>query len=328
MSTQITIIGLGQIGASIGLALSEHTDAILRVGHDWSMDTARQAHKMGAVDKITPNLKSAVEDADLVLLALPADQIREMLETAAPWLKESAVVMDTAPIKGTVAAWAKELLPEGRSHVGLTPVLNPKYLHSDVGGIDAAQADLFHDGMFAIVTAPGADSGAIKLAADLIHLLGSAPLFADLAEMDGLMTSTHVVPQLMSAALLNATLDQPGWREARKVAGRAYVEATASVAHLGEAAALSATALHSRENVLRILDNVTASLQALREDILREDAKALTQRLEHARDGRELWWQERQEADWSSDGQPKTDIPTAASVFSNLFGFGRKKKRD
>jgi len=133
---------------------------------------------------------------------------------------------------------------------------------------------------------------------------------------------------LISASLLNATLDQPGWREARKVAGRAYAEVTAPAAYLDKADALAATALHSRENVLRILDNVIASLQALREDIHREDAKALTERLEHARDGRKLWWQERQEAYWSSDGKPKTDMSAASSIFSNLFGFGRKRKKD
>jgi len=30
-------------------------------------------------------------------------------------------VLDTAPAKATVAAWAKELLPEGRFYIGLTP---------------------------------------------------------------------------------------------------------------------------------------------------------------------------------------------------------------
>ena len=34
MTVQITIIGMGQIGASIGLALGEHKDLFMRVGHD------------------------------------------------------------------------------------------------------------------------------------------------------------------------------------------------------------------------------------------------------------------------------------------------------
>ena len=38
MPVQITIIGLGQIGASMGLALAAHKDAILRVGHDKKLE--------------------------------------------------------------------------------------------------------------------------------------------------------------------------------------------------------------------------------------------------------------------------------------------------
>ena len=36
MSVQITIIGTGQIGASIGLALGEQKDMFLRVGHEFN----------------------------------------------------------------------------------------------------------------------------------------------------------------------------------------------------------------------------------------------------------------------------------------------------
>ncbi len=86
-------------------------------------------------------------------------------------------------------------------------------------------------------------------------------MFADPLEMDGLMSATHLLPQLMSAALLNATIDQPGWREARKVAGRAYAEASAPIAHLAnEPESLGAASILNRENLLRLLDSAIASL--------------------------------------------------------------------
>lgn len=56
MTVQITIVGLGQIGASVGLALKEHTELVTRIGHDRRFDIAKQAEKLGAVDKIIPNL--------------------------------------------------------------------------------------------------------------------------------------------------------------------------------------------------------------------------------------------------------------------------------
>ena len=70
MSVQITIIGLGQVGTSIGLALAGQKN-IKRVGHDKSYEVARAAQKAGAVDEIKVNLPSSVSDANVVILSLP-----------------------------------------------------------------------------------------------------------------------------------------------------------------------------------------------------------------------------------------------------------------
>lgn len=234
MKIKLTIIGLGQIGTSFGLALAEHTELIERVGYDHNKDTKERAAHMGAVDTTVKNLGSAANESNGVLLSLPVDQIYEVMKQIGPEMRAGAVLMDTAPIKSKIAEWAKELLPEERSYVGLTPVINPNYLHTDESGIDAAHADLFHNSLIAISTPPKSNSKAIKLAADLVRLIGAAPLFADLMEIDGLMTAAHIVPQVMGAALINATVDQPGWREARKLAGRAYAEVSGPIVHLGE----------------------------------------------------------------------------------------------
>ena len=90
MTVQLTIIGLGQIGTSVGLALAEESERIFRLGHDRELGAARRAEKMGALDKVSINLHSAVEEADLVLLALPVDQIKETLEFIREDLKPAA----------------------------------------------------------------------------------------------------------------------------------------------------------------------------------------------------------------------------------------------
>ncbi len=329
MKIQITIIGLGQIGSSFGLGLGGQEKLLKRVGHDIDPTIANQAKKIGAVDETSINIPSAVKDSDAILLAIPADQMQEMMEIVVPEMKPGAVLMDTAPIKAKTAEWAKELLPEGCEFVGLTPVVAPQYLLSEEIGIDAAHEDLFQNGLIAISTPPGTDSKAIKLTADLVRLTGTSPLFADLMEMDGLMTATHAVPQIMGAALLNATVDQPGWREARKIAGRAYAEVSGPIMHLGEPGALTSLAMLNRENMLRVLDSVIASLKKLRDDIRDEDTDKLTERLERARKGRERWWQERQEGNWAAEGRPKIDNRSAASsIFGDLLRFGGRPRAD
>jgi prephenate dehydrogenase len=120
MTVKITIIGLGQIGASLGLALANHKDQVTTLGHDKSPETARKAQKQGAVESISYNLPASIEGADVIVLAIPFDEIYETLKIIAQDVREDAVVMDTGPVKSVVAEWAKELLPPKRHYVGLT----------------------------------------------------------------------------------------------------------------------------------------------------------------------------------------------------------------
>lgn len=324
----ITIVGMGQIGTSIGLALAGHKDLVYRIGHDRELSVARQAEKMGALDRVAINLPSAVREADLVILSLPTDQIRETIAIIANDLKEDAVLMDTAPVKEMVASWAKELLPEKRHYVGLTPVINPAYLHEVGSGLKAAHSDLFRQGMIAVVAPPYTASEAIKLAADLARLLGSTHLFAEPVEIDSLMAATHILPQLLAAALLNSTVDQPGWREGRKLAGRAFAEVTSPIVQLGEPDALSSAALLTQGNTLRVLDGLIAALQTLRSDIKSQDSEALGKRLERARQSRETWWAQRMAADWvTEENGPPADMPKSSDWFGRLIGMGGRKSR-
>ena len=229
MPVQITIIGLGQIGTSAGLALAGKKDLVFRMGHDKENGIAKKAEKLGALDKSHYNLPASVKDADIVLLAIPFGAIRETLEFIGQDLKESAVVMDTAPVKGPIFEWAKQYIPDGRYYVGLVPAINPAFVHEMKAGIDAAHADLFQKGVMGIVAPPGMPGEAVKLAADFSNLLGAEPMFAEQGEIDSLMASLHLLPQIVSAALLGMTVDQPGWLEGRKLAGKAYAAATGAL---------------------------------------------------------------------------------------------------
>ena len=326
MTVKLTIVGMGQIGTSVGLALAEEGERIHRIGHDRELRAARRAEKMGALDKVSINLLSAVEEADLVLLSLPVDQIQETLAAIKDDLKPAAVVMDTGPVKMQVSSWAAELLPEERYYVGLTPVLNPLYLHDIDSGAEAAHPDLFRDGIMGIVSPPGSPSEAIKLAADLTRLLGATPLFADPLEMDGLVAATHILPQLMAAGLLNSTVDQPGWQEGRKIAGRSYAEVTAPVMYPSEPSTLTTAAMLNRENVMRVLDGALAAINAIRSDLSNEDSKTLEERLNRAREGRQVWLQGRMVANWAADETTSVEAPTSSEVFGRLIGRGKKKK--
>ena len=329
MTIQITIIGTGLIGASIGLALGEHKDMFFRVGHDREIRIANQAKQMGALDRVDINLPNSVTNAAIVVLALPLDQIRETLKIIAPDLKEDVVVMDTAPVKNDVLQWAQELLPPQRYYVGITPVLNPAYLDMPGTGVEAAHADMFKNGVIAILSPRGVPSEAIKLATDFSHLLGAEHLFIDPVELDSMMAATHILPQVVAAALLNTTVGKPGWLEARKLAGRPYAAATSAMEKFGERGinSLSSQAISTREHLVRLIDEYINTLNVLRQHLASNEAEGLLEELDLARQGREKWLKERGTANWAVvESAPNVDIPTAKDVIARMFTFGSGRK--
>ncbi|MDZ4158340.1 MAG: prephenate dehydrogenase/arogenate dehydrogenase family protein, partial [Anaerolineaceae bacterium] len=275
MTIQIAILGLGHIGASIGLALATQKEQIQRIGWDCSPDTAQKALGIGAVDRGCADLAAAVQDADVVTLALPVGDIRPTLELIASVLKPDCVVLDTSPAAAAVSTWAHQLLPGSCDFVGFTPTLNPIYLQESDGGIDAARDDFFQSSLMVLTHPPGTPSEAVRLAHNLALLLGASSLYTDTLESGGLLASSDLLPKLAAAALLNATVDQPGWQDARKIASRAYAAATAAVMHLDDDEQPGWSALLNRENALRVIDNLMAALHRLRAAIADDDQQTL-----------------------------------------------------
>ncbi len=321
MTLQITIIGLGQIGASVGLALEKHKKNILRIGHDKDMGTAKTAQKMGAVDKVKRNLPDSVRDADVILLALPFSEINETLGYIKEDLKESVVVLDTAPNKAVTNEWMKE---QKCAYIGLAPAINPLYLEEKQRGVDSAHADLFEKAVTMIAAPVSASGEVLQLATDFVTLIGSHPLFADVEEVDGVITTAQILPQIISAALLNASIDAPGWGEAKKVAGLAYFQSTeASQNHAGDAS-LSAELLLENPNVSRIVGGMIESLQKIQENITNGDATALSEMLSNVAKERDNWLNERHAAEWLLRGE-KTDGVRLGGIAERFFGFKERK---
>jgi len=329
MSVQITIIGLGQVGSSIGLALAGQKN-IKRVGHDKDYGTAHKAQKAGAVDEVKINLPASVSDANVVILSIPFSEIRETLGYISQDLQEGTVVIDTAPAKAIVATWFNELIPQGRYYVGLAPAVGAGYLHGIDLGVESARVDLFKKGLFMVNAPHGTPGEAVKLATDLVSLLGAQSMIADSVEADGLLAATHILPQLASAALLDATVDQPGWTEARKVAARPFASATAAMAYHDEAKSLGEAALGNRDNVVRVIDAYMTSLEKLRDGIENSDSKSVIEFLEDAVKARDRWLNERTSADWQGMEQAKVESQSFSDRLGRMFvgtALERSKKK-
>lgn len=326
MPVKITIIGLGQIGASIGLSLAAHKDKIFLTGHDKDYSLEQRAKKLGVVDQTNHNLPGSVEDADLVILALPVTEIRETFKHIAQDLRKDAVVVETSPVKVEVVKWAKEFLPETAHYIGVVPAIGPEHLHVIETGLDSARAGLFEKGIFLLSAPSGTPGEAVKLVTDLIELLGSTAMLTDFVESDGLSTSTLLLPRLASAALLNATMAQPAWTEIRKGASRAYFAATSGLTD-NTPEAVAELASQNRANTIRALNALMNALLDLRDDLENEEDASLRDRLKSAKQGRDTWLEERAKANWTQMPGGKVEKP---SLMTTLFGskLGKLGKKD
>lgn len=321
MTVQITVIGLGQLGASIGLALKGHQN-IRRVGHDREPAVMKKAKSLNAFDETLFNLPASVEKADLVVLCLPLDQVEDTLKHIAADLRENAVVLDMSPLKIVAAGWFQQYVPAGRHYLGLVPAINPLRLMDTSRGIDAARADLFEKATIGIAAPPNARPETVKLAEDLVRLLGGEPLFLDLLEADGILATAHTLPQVLSAALLNATVGQPGWQETRRFAGRPYAHI---VAALGDdpLEALQQALLLNPEKTIHSLDLVIGALTHLRNAVKEGNRPDLKKRLSLAFEDQSAWLQERNRAEWDTDDKKPLKIE---NPLQRLLSGSRPKK--
>jgi prephenate dehydrogenase len=320
MINKIAIIGLGQIGASIGLCIKRKTPSPKVFGSDKDASTARSAKALGAVNAIG-SLKSAVQDAEVVFLCLPLSQMRETLRQISPSLKDNAVVLDTAPLKRPTLGWVREFLPARRHYLGLVPAVSTPFLATPEMGIRGAHADLFNRTVMLITAPPGTPAEVEELGLNVARLLGAKPLLADITEADGLMTTAHVLPQLTAAALVEACVARPGWAEARKLAGRPFAGVTGGIGYYDDPASVEVAALANPPNVIHALDVLIAALKGLRDDIESGDQKDVGERLSQSYRARADWLDERGAAAWLSEGGQPIDVPELGErAMQMLFG--------
>lgn len=324
MTVQITIVGLNQIGASIGLAVKAAQASITLIGCDSDTKLEQRTLKLGAIDKVVHNLSSAVDTADVIVLCLPADEVRKTIALIAPVLKEGAVVLETSALKSAAIRWGTGSFPNDRHILIFAPALNPEYLNEAGRGLDHAHADLFHNSVILIGSTEKTDPDAVKLAADLSVLLGAKPYFSDPVEAEGLIALIHHLPQLSAIALTRVMDSQPGWREARKVASRPLASAFTPLLDLDERNNYGQALLLNSENNVRIIDELIAELTDLRDLIASQNADGLKDAIVKAVSGRDAWLKTRFSQEWeASEG---IEMPKSGGLLGKLFGLGGKTK--
>ena len=216
-SRRLALIGLGQIGGSIGLSLAG-SPGWRRVGWDIDRATLARALAAGAVDEGARSLAEACAHADLAILATPVDTLPMLIGRVADLLPRSAALMDTGSARAGLGAALRRAAGKPLRVVGGHPLAG-----SEGHGFAAARADLLRGAPFVLLPVR---SGVPPIVRALLGDLGARAVIVTPGHHDRALARTSHLPYLLAGALRRrgarfalAGLAGPGYRDMTRLAG-------------------------------------------------------------------------------------------------------------
>jgi prephenate dehydrogenase len=193
---QITIIGIGLIGGSLGLAIKRRLRNMKVTGVD-KPRVLRRARQRGAIDVAELNLAKAVSHADLVILACPTAKILQLLPAVAKHSLPTTVVTDVGSVKSKIVRMSGKLFPRG-NFVGGHPMAGLEF-----SGIDAAHPLLFENAVYVLTSTKDTKSTNIKRLIGFLQTLGARVMMMNAETHDTVASVVSHLPQLTAVALMN-----------------------------------------------------------------------------------------------------------------------------
>ncbi|MGC5324576.1 prephenate dehydrogenase [Brevibacillus sp. SYSU BS000544] len=198
MKTTIAVLGVGLIGGSIALSLRQNPDHRL-IGFDVREDFVDKALTNGVLHSGSTNLKVVVQDADVIILSTPVEQINDLLQQLADLdLKPGAIVTDVGSTKLQIMEYAMRLASKGVTFIGGHPMAG-----SHKSGVDAATDRLFENAYYVLTPNENASEEQIEKLKNILSYTKAKLVVMDPAEHDRVVGAVSHFPHILAAVLVN-----------------------------------------------------------------------------------------------------------------------------
>lgn len=201
---RVSIIGLGLVGGSWGLALRKRGFAGTIAGSDRA-DVVKRALAVGAIDEASEDPAGAVSGADLVILAAPVGAILDLLPRLKGAIPPAALITDVGSTKRLICARARELFDDAPLFLGGHPLAG-----KEVSSLENADAALFEGARYALtpLTPDDLADWRVKAFSALVESLGARPFLCDASAHDRAVAYLSHLPQLLSTSLSSLIAEQ------------------------------------------------------------------------------------------------------------------------
>jgi prephenate dehydrogenase len=205
---QITIIGTGLIGGSLGLALKKYGFTGRIVGCDRA-PVLERARSKGVMDNGIMNPADACRGSQLVILTAPVGAIIELIERLGPALPPKTLLTDVGSTKCEVLSRAEAVFGKNLGHRFLA---GHPMAGKEQAGVEFADPDLFQGAAWFLTPSPGQDifSGISGEFLQWIGKIGARIACIDAGEHDQLCAWISHLPQMISTALAATLVDEYG----------------------------------------------------------------------------------------------------------------------
>lgn len=289
---RISIVGLGLIGASLGMALrnadpaESALGAVEVVGFDRDQQAVKEARGRLAIDREARSLAEAVCDAQLVVVATPVQAVREVFSQLATLLPAGAIVTDVASTKAEVGRWAATLLPAGVAYVGGHPMAG-----KEQAGVAAADPELFRGAIYCLTVGHHTPQPAVEAVEAMVRALGAKPYYIDPEEHDAYVAAISHLPMLLSVGLVEIIGQSPAWKELAPLAASGFRDVSRLAS--GDPEMHRDICLTNRQGLTRWIDAMVEFLLTVRAQIAAGDEAALEALLRRAKAQRDAWLETR-----------------------------------
>lgn len=280
---KITIIGVGLLGGSIGLAVRRRKLARQTAGFVRRRASLKDCERAGALDFATTDLPAAVWDADLVILCTPLAQMRPIVERILPVLKRGAIVTDVGSVKTSVVRDLESLVARAGAHfVGSHPMAG-----AEKTGVTASRADLFEQTVCVVTPTRKTSRPALKKVKQFWAAVGSRVVELKPEAHDALVSRSSHLPHVIAATLAGHVLNPARPKQQAALCANGFRDTTRIAS--GSPEMWRDIALANRSNLVRSLDGFVDELQRFRRLVKAGDARAIAKFFETAKQRRDAW---------------------------------------
>jgi prephenate dehydrogenase len=205
---QITIVGTGLIGGSLGLALKANGFRGRVIGSDRA-PVLERARDCGAIDKAIVNPLDAVRGSQVVVLAAPVGAIISLIDLLGPVLPAKTLLTDVGSTKVAVLARAQHVF--GRTCASRFLAGHPM-AGKENAGVENADPDLFHGAIWLVTPLPrqNVDQGLQAEFLGWVEKIGAEVAELDAKRHDYLCAWISHLPQMISTALAATLVEEFG----------------------------------------------------------------------------------------------------------------------